>query len=384
MRAVRNNIFVLVLLISLTAVSNSQSELPAYKIYDMVNNSVVVILCYDNKDNMYQGSGVVLNSNGYIATNFHVCKDGDRIEISHYNKLIKTVEVAAVDTDKDILILKIPPNLLPSIAHGYSDSVRPGQRVYAIGSPEGYENSISEGIISGFRYDENDIGLIQMTTPITEGSSGGALVNAEGELIGLCMSGQHEGNLYFAIPSNDVYDMLDTSTAPVIAENETKDTTNYFEEGSNASKKKDYEDAVFYFSKYLEKNINDGEAYFNRGYAHLKLKEFQLAVTDLTNAVSYNKENFVTYFYRGNAYYSLKDYVNAVTDYTKAIKLAPGYAETFYNRGYANYKLRKNAEAIKDWKKAIELNPEYESELGSKIKEALENDQNNDSLINKP
>jgi hypothetical protein len=381
MRFIQNLTYISIILLNLTAVSHSQSELPAYKIYDMVNNSVVVILCYDKKDNMYQGSGVVLNNNGYIATNFHVCKDGDRIEISHYNKLIKTVEIAAIDTEKDILILKVPPNMLTAITEGKSDSLKPGQRVYAIGSPEGYENSISEGIISGFRYDENDIGLIQMTTPITEGSSGGALVNAEGQLIGLCMSGQHEGNLYFAIPSNDVYDMLDTSTT-VIAE--SKDTTNYFEEGSNASKKKDYEEAVFYFSKYLEKNLNDGEAYFSRGYAHLKLKEFKLAASDFTNAISYNKENFVTYFYRGNAYYSMKDYENALNDYTRAIKLAPGYAETFYNRGFANYKLRKNQEAISDWKKAIELNPAYEAELNEKIKEAKENDQNNDSLINKP
>jgi len=386
MRIIRNIIYVLIFFLVISQPTFSQSELPAYKIYDMVNNAVVVILCYDKKDNVYQGSGVVINNNGYIATNFHVCKDGDRIEISHYNKLIKNVEIAAVDTEKDIIILKIAPNTLPSISQGSCDSLRPGQRVYAIGSPEGYENSISEGIISGFRYDENDMQLIQMTTPITEGSSGGALVNAAGQLIGLCMSGQHEGNLYFAIPSSDVYDMLDTSTkadtTTMIAE--AKDTTNYFEEGSNASKKKDYEEAVFYFSKYLEKNLNDGEAYFSRGYAHLKLKEYKKAASDFTNAVSFNKENFVTYFYRGNAYYSMKDYVNALNDYSKAIKLAPGYAETFYNRGFANYKLRKNAEAIIDWKKAIEFNPQYEAELIEKIKEAKENDQNNDSLLKKP
>ena len=79
MRFIKNLTYVTFILINLSTVSYSQSELPAYKIYDMVNNSVVVILCYDKKDNMYQGSGVVLNSNGFIATNYHVCKDGDRI-----------------------------------------------------------------------------------------------------------------------------------------------------------------------------------------------------------------------------------------------------------------------------------------------------------------
>jgi S1-C subfamily serine protease len=381
MRTLKSLTYFLLAFLGLNVLSYSQSELPAYKIYDLVNNSVVVVMCYDNKDNVYQGSGVVINSNGYIATNYHVCKDGSRIEINHYNKTFKNVEIAAVDTEKDILILKIPPNLLPPIGRGNCDSLKPGQRVYAIGSPEGYENSISEGIISGFRFDENNLKLIQMTTPITEGSSGCALVNTTGGLIGLCMSGQHEGNLYFSIPAVDIYDMLDTSR---IIASENIDTTNYFVEGSLASKKKDYEEAIFYFTKYLEKNLNDGEAYFNRGYAHLKLKEYKLAASDFTKAISFKPDNFVTYFYRGNSYYSLRDYLNAITDYTKSIHLAPGYAETYYNRGFANYKLRKNTEAVKDWKKAIELNPGYSEELDAKIKDAVENDQNNDSIMNSP
>ncbi|HRJ85717.1 MAG TPA: S1C family serine protease, partial [Ignavibacteria bacterium] len=180
-------------------------ELTPDKIFEKVNNSVVVVLAYDNLGNMFQGSGVVINSDGLIVTNHHVCKDANRIEIKHYNKEIKNVSIYKYDEVKDILFLKTDDRTLTPIPYGSSSSLRTGQRIYAVGSPEGYENSISEGIVSGFRTDENNVKLIQMTCPITDGSSGGAVLNSKGELIGLSVSGQHEGALYFAIPVNDIY-----------------------------------------------------------------------------------------------------------------------------------------------------------------------------------
>src|SRR4030095_10358777 len=183
----------------------SQPELSAEKIYDAVNNSVVVVLAYDSSGNIYQGSGVVITYDGWVATNYHVCKDADRIEVKHYSNEFKNVEIVVRDEQKDIMVLKVKNLSLKSLHSVSSSNLKAGQRVYAIGSPEGYENSISEGIISGFRNDENNVRLIQMTTPITDGSSGGAVVNGYGELVGLSMSGQHEGNLYFALPVSEIY-----------------------------------------------------------------------------------------------------------------------------------------------------------------------------------
>ncbi len=367
----------LILLVCISAINvKAQNEISADKIFDQVNNSVVVVLAYDGKGNLYQGSGIVINSSGYIVTNYHVCKDANRFEINHYSKVFSNVQVLKQDKDKDIIILKANDCTLPAIKIGNSEDLKPGQRVYAIGSPEGYENSISEGIVSGVRHDSNGNELVQMTAPITEGSSGGAVVNVNGELIGMSMSGQHEGNIYFAVPVEDILKLMDVN---YVASKDTdekkekeKEPINYFKEGKDASKDQKYEDAVFYFSKYLENNLSDIDAYFYRGYARLKLKEYKLAISDFTFAIGSGTDNYEKYFYRGNAYYLLGDFTSALNDYSKAISLSPDAAELYYNRGYANYKMKNFKRTVEDWEKSIELKPEYEKELGAKIKVLLE------------
>lgn len=350
----------------------SGDDLTADKIYEKVDNSIVVILAYDNNGNVFQGSGVVIDDNGLIVTNHHVCKDASRIEVKHYSKEIKDVEIHKYDEVKDILILRVPGSTFKPIEYGSSTNLKAGQRVYAVGSPEGYENSISEGIISGFRTDENNVKLIQMTCPITDGSSGGAVLNSKGELIGLSVSGQHEGSLYFAVPVNDVYALLGMETN--IAE--FTDPVKYYEIGALANENKNYKDAEVYFSKYLEKFSSDASAYYNRGYARFKLKEYSKAISDFSTVLETSGAASESFFYRGNCYYSLKDYKNARLDYTKALEQEPDNSDIYYNRGYANFKLKLYADAVNDWQRAIELNPEYKTELDVKIKIALEELQN--------
>ncbi len=340
----------------------SNDELTPDKIFEKVDNSIVVIIAYDNLGNMFQGSGVVI-SDGIIVTNHHVCKDANRIEIKHYAKEIKNVEIFKSDEIKDILFLKTDDMTLTPITYGNSENLRSGQRIYAVGSPEGYENSISEGIVSGFRTNESNVKLVQMTCPITDGSSGGAVLNAKGELIGLSVSGQHEGALYFAIPVNDILAMIGMENSYA----EYTDPVKYYEIGTTANDNKNYKDAEVYFSKYLEKFSGDASAYYKRGYARFKLKEYKQAIKDFS-AVLEKSETSESFFYRGNCYYSLKDYKNALADYTKALEQEPDNYDIYYNRGYANFRLKNYIEAANDWNKAIELNPDYESELSVKIK----------------
>lgn len=326
----------------------------------------MVILAYDKAGTTYQGSGVVLNSEGYIATNYHVIKGADRIDIKHYTKEIKNAEIYLKDEEKDILILKIDDNIFAPVSIGKTSLLKEGQRVYAIGSPEGYENSISEGIISGFRNDDNNSRLIQMTTPITDGSSGGAVVNGYGELIGLSMSGQHEGNIYFAVPVDDIIKLMGSD----FTFNEGSTAVDYLAEGNSANDNHNYKDAEFYYTKHLEKFSNDITAYFKRGYARAKLKEYKKAISDFSEAIKNDSENSDAYFYRANCYYSLREFEASAKDYSSAIEINPDYAVFYYNRGFAYYKLKMFAEAIKDWQNAIDLNANYDSELNPKIESA--------------
>ena len=377
MRIIKKFRFLILILSLLNTSIFAQKELTADKIFDNVNNSVVVILAYDGKGNLYQGSGIVINNEGYVVTNYHVCKDANKFEINHYKKAYKDVQMIKQDPDKDIAVLKVSNFPFGSIKIGSSEELKPGQRVYAIGSPEGYENSISEGIISGVRHDSNGNEVIQMTAPITEGSSGGAVVNTKGELVGMSMSGQHEGSIYFAVPVEDILKLFDnkfTVNTDNFSNNETE-SVDYFNEGKDANEKQNYEDAVFYFSKFLESNPNDNEAFYNRGYARLKLKAYKLAIGDFTKSIGSGSENFEVYFYRANAYYLLGDFENALEDYTNAINLSPTLPELYYNRGYTNYKLKNSSAAVKDWEKSILLKPEYKNELEELIKSLQQENQ---------
>lgn len=352
--------------INIRSQQNTADELTPDKIFEKVDNSVVVVLAYDNLGNIFQGSGVVI-ADGIIVTNHHVCKDANRIDIRHYSKEIKNVTVYKFDAVKDIMFLKTDDMTLTPVTPGSSSNLRSGQRIYAVGSPEGYENSISEGIVSGSRTDENNVKLIQMTCPITDGSSGGAVLNSKGELIGLSVSGQHEGALYFAIPVNDILAMINIEPKYT----ETSDPVNYYEIGTIANENKNYKDAEVYFSKYLEKFSGDANAYYNRGYARFKLKEYKKAISDFS-AVLEKSQTSESFFYRGNCYYSLKDYENALIDYTKALEQEPDNYDIYYNRGYANFRLKKYSDAVSDWQKAVQLNPEYAEELDIKIKIATD------------
>jgi S1-C subfamily serine protease len=103
----------------------------------------------------------------------------------------------------DIAILKIEAIGLPRIVMGDSDYVQEGEQVVAIGNPLGLERTISNGIISGV-HSSNNIELIQMTTPVSRGSSGGPIINVYGQVIGITTLATEWGaqNLNFAIPIN--------------------------------------------------------------------------------------------------------------------------------------------------------------------------------------
>jgi len=179
-------------------------DLSPENIFEKVNNAVVVVLAYDYEGKLAkQGSGVVLNDKGYIVTNYHILAECDKIEIKHYDKVIPYVDIIGVDVEKDILILKIKREIIPSLKIADSDKLKVGQRVYAIGSPLGFENTISEGIISGLRnYDELNRNFIQITASLSTGSSGGAVVDSKGELIGISTLTVRGGqNLNFIIPN---------------------------------------------------------------------------------------------------------------------------------------------------------------------------------------
>ncbi|CAM3472702.1 Do family serine endopeptidase [Flavobacterium chungbukense] len=156
------------------------------------------------------GSGVIISEDGYIVTNNHVIKDATEIEITLNNKKSYKAKLIGTDSKMDIALLKINADeKLPYTAFANSDSVKVGEWVLAVGNPYNLTSTVTAGIVSAKARNLDQSGIqsfIQTDAAVNPGNSGGALVNARGELIGIntmisSMTGSYVG-YSFAVPSN--------------------------------------------------------------------------------------------------------------------------------------------------------------------------------------
>jgi len=174
--------------------------------------SVVTITTKNDKYNINNsggiGSGVIFSKDGYIVTNFHILS-GSNIEVSLNNGESYPATVIGIDKNADIAVLKIDINKnLTPINFANSDELKIGDKVLAIGNPYDVGISVSSGIVSatGRDYGNPYLELIQTDAAINPGNSGGALINENGNLIGInskifSKTGGYQG-IGFAIPSN--------------------------------------------------------------------------------------------------------------------------------------------------------------------------------------
>ena len=161
------------------------------------------------------GSGFIISKDGYIVTNHHVIKDADEIIIRLSNRREYTAEVVGSDARSDIALLKVDAKDLPVVRMGKSSDLKVGEWVLAIGSPFGFEHSVTAGIVSAKGRNlprENYVPFIQTDVAINPGNSGGPLFNLDGEVVGVnaqiySRTGGFMG-LSFAIPIDVVSDVV--------------------------------------------------------------------------------------------------------------------------------------------------------------------------------
>lgn len=165
------------------------------------------------------GSGVIISQDGYVVTNNHVVEEADIFGVTLSDKREFKAKLIGTDPTTDLALLKIEAAGLPHIGFGNSDSVRIGEWVLAVGNPFNLESTVTAGIVSakGRNIDilEGEYSIesfIQTDAAVNPGNSGGALVNTQGDLIGIntaiiTRSGRYEG-YSFAVPSNLVYKVI--------------------------------------------------------------------------------------------------------------------------------------------------------------------------------
>lgn len=180
-------------------------------------NSVVLIQAR-NADGISTGTGVIYNSDGYIITNHHVIEDAETVTVQLYGeKLAVKAEIVGYKAEDDVAVIKIEKDGLRPASFAKSSSVRYGDKVYAVGNPQGAQFgwSITEGMVSSpnrqlMFYDDRGIlekkmNVVQIDAPVNPGNSGGPIINSYGEVIGIVTFKRTDGEgMGFALPVDGV------------------------------------------------------------------------------------------------------------------------------------------------------------------------------------
>jgi Trypsin-like peptidase domain/Tetratricopeptide repeat len=345
----------------------------AEKIYQKQNRAVVTIQTFhEDKSSHGQASGVIIKSKGWVVTNYHVLGDANFLYAEHEGKEILLDSVLAIDIKKDIMIFQLHDaknyenfKKIPNIKLGNSDKLKVGQKIFAIGSPLGFENTITEGIISGLRAaSDSTQSFIQISAPISPGSSGGAVFNTYGELIGISnmiISGENAQNLNFAILINDV---IATAKNPnhSISMILNQPLDNYFQMGYNEFLNKNFLLSIIYYQKVKSTGIEvDVPLFYSIALSYENLN-------NLDSAEYYYKKSLAahvtveTYIGLGNIYFARMQFDRAISYYNEAMKLDPSFYEPYSKISKAYFSMGDNKKSREYFERAYLLNPDLRNQ----------------------
>lgn len=190
------------------------NSLSPSEVYEKCVSAVFNIIVYDSTGHaLGQASGFFIDSNGTAVTNYHVIEDAYSAKIKTLDGKIYNVQgVYGSDATNDLALIKIEGTNFPYLELGDSDYVSVGSTVYTIGNPQGLEGTISQGIVSYYFREIDNTPYIQITAPISPGSSGGVLLDTAGKVIGITTGGITSGqSLNLAVPINYIKGVQRTS-----------------------------------------------------------------------------------------------------------------------------------------------------------------------------
>ncbi len=386
------------------------------------NQAVVTIAVYDsNKNDLGQGKGVIVSSDGLVLTNYHLVSQAHSAKVYLTSeKISKKVEwddvfypgyertgaeqkkkkskgkwvdvegIVTMDKSLDFALIKIEKRGHPASSVSSSDQFELGHKVFIVAD----EESLSEGSITGLRDIKGTQKLAQINLPLSSELTGSPFFNAEGEVVGIASYLTDNSSLFlpasYALPlikqekatplSKFAHEDFFSSSeglylrgmAYLITENYNNAAQNFEESvrlnpnnpyaysqlGAIYNKQLKYEMAIPAFRKALSLNPNDFQASFGMGMAHLRLKQPKQAVSALIRCTATNPKFPDAFYNLGLAYQSLEQWENAAKAYQQFIQINPGPAWTGYNQlGSVYMKMQRYDQAITAFQEVIKSNP---------------------------
>jgi len=336
----------------------------ADKIYKENGPSVVVVVAIDHGGQlMSQGSGFVVREDGAVVTNYHVISRATDIKVKIGPKILDIEGVLYVDLDNDLAILKMEGKGFPTVRLGDADRLLVGEKIYVIGSPQGLENTISEGILSGIREISPKRRILQMTAPISPGSSGGPVFNAKGEVVGIATFLIEENqNLNFALPINLITPGLEkkdlVSPRDACRVDFTETSACYYHQGLAYGTMGDNNRAAEAFTKALTIDPKKVEIYVALSAIYSNLGRYQEALDMLGEALKGQPEEASLLNALATVYGQMGKYREALAAFEKSAALRADNPVAYYGLATTYAKMSRYKEAVKAGKQAVQLDPE--------------------------
>ncbi|HBB89655.1 MAG TPA: hypothetical protein DC047_18775 [Blastocatellia bacterium] len=359
----------LLLLFGVVPPTSAQDLLP--DLVRRIKPSAVAIETFDARGvQLSRGSGFFIDVDR-VVTNRHVIENAYRAEVHSYNGNVYQVKgVIAVDAEGDIAVLRVeaPAGQVRPLSLDRT-SPQEGESVVVIGNPFGLEGSVTNGIVSAVRDIPTFGRIIQITAPISPGSSGSPVVNMHGQVIGVATLQITGGqSINFAIPSERISQLQ--SGGPLLSlpeliaasgRNKRAKAVQAFRDGLSFLSQDDCEKALPYFEKAVESDSNYAEAWAQTGFCREKLGRHSEAIEASRRAVTL-RPSAESYFNIGLANYYLKQYREAADSYRQSIRLDPyNGADAWYALGLVYRDWGKADEEIQAYRQAIRLKPDYTS-----------------------
>ncbi len=359
---------VFTILISLLFVVSAFAQETLPELVKRIKPSAVAIETFDAKDQtLSRGSGFFI-SKDRVITNRHVIEKSSRVEVHLIDGKKFTVKgVLAVDGEGDLALLQVEIPQAFAIPLPIEKLVpQEGESIVVIGNPYGLEGSVSNGIVSAVRDISGYGRIIQITAPISPGSSGSPVVNMRGQVIGVATLQAAEGqSLNFAVPSERISQLKITELQSFSSlnsesqKNKRKSAENFYSQGLRMLSRDDYTKALPFFEKATEIDPNYAESWYQAGFCYGMLARHQDSLKSSRQAAKLRPTWAETYVNIGASSFALGQFKDAVDAYKQAAKNDETNAETQYALGLSLNKLGRNDEEILAYKRAVAIKPDH-------------------------
>jgi tetratricopeptide (TPR) repeat protein len=334
-----------------------------------VEPSIIVVLTFNKEGrSLGQATGFFVTEDGDVVTNYHVLKGASRAEVrTSDGHVYRVKKVVAEDEEGDLIRVStdIPKEAVhPLSLHPSFPEV--GERIAVIGTPMGLEKTVSDGIVSAVREIPDFGRVIQVTAPISQGSSGSPVVNMAGEVVGVVsfflMPGQ---NLNFAIPGERIARLTPADGKTLADREESLEderlaaANRLYNMGRVLLRAEDYEKALPFFAEALKRNPNYADAFFQIGYCLGKLGRYPEAIEPYRRAIRIEPDDIDTLNNLCVAYSMVGRHQEAIEACRQALSVKADLPEAYNNLGWIYHKLGRHQEAIESCKQAIRIKPDF-------------------------